>query len=233
MKKLSLVLIIMAVMATFGFAGVAENNTAYSTHGGNYIGAANLVQQIFLAPPTAATNLYMSHSMTNAQLIATLNTGTTTFTLAKGDFTDIIQPRNLYVQMYYSAGIGTTTCNGTLIVNGTDVMGNNTTESISISTTPTAGVNAFIHLNYFTLQITTATMSQGNKVTGALRVGGGTSLGITASRITATTDVKKSIENLALTAPTISTRYNTITPVSPPNSTINFIYYLLMKANPN
>jgi hypothetical protein len=231
-RFLTMFIVALIVCVGFGFAGVAENNTSYSANGGNYIGSYNLIPQTYLAPATAATNSYQAKALTDAQIITMFAAGATTYTLAHGDFTGVITPRNLYCQTYFATGIGTSTWNGSLTATGVDVLGNTITETIALSTTPVAGVNAFISITSWSVYFDTTTFTQGGD-TPALRVGVGTALGVTVSKMTASTDVKIAIENGArATTEVISTRYNTITPAASPNGSINYQYYILMKPNP-
>jgi len=187
--------------------GVDDSDTEFGD-GTIYVreGIINSEQVIIDLADTSATAFQNATSVSTTTLVASA----TTYTLAKGDFTNIIYPRNVIAKVDFAAGVATTTVTGTCLITGTDARGNAQTETLTISTTSVTGDRAYNSITSITWTVT-AISGRTNTGNALLDVGSGNKIGL-RNNITAAGDIQKVIEAGALTTTyTLSTTYDTIT----------------------
>ena len=177
---------------------------------------------VYSAPEAASATAYKSVAISTA----TLKANGTAWTLAKGDYTDVITPRNLVFSATFAAGGSTKTINCIATVVGKNQRGESISSSISFSTTTGTGLSAFSTITSVSITCSAATNDKLSS-TVTLRMGSGVAIGVPAD-LKAVGEVLKVIENKALvtTGYTLSLVYDTITFAAAPDGTKNYIMYL-------
>ena len=171
------------------------------------------------SPATASEVAYKNLVVSTTTLVA----GVTTYTLAKGDYTDIITPRNIVIVSSAAAGGSTT---GSALVTGLDQFGNVQTETITVST---IAANCAGSKAWSTVTSVAITMTAINNVAVNIHIGSGVKIGVPAD-INKNAEILKVIEDKALsTTYTYDKTYNTITFASAPDSTKIYQLYLCPK----
>ena len=228
MKKL-IGLISFIAIAAFSFspvvfAGVNEGTMTPTASGAQYIGPNNAVDFIFLAPIAGSITAYKNVSISTATLLA-----------APTAFTDIVAAgsyaRNIQAQIVFSSNNALCAYVGTLTLTGTNIAGVTVSEVLALSTTAVVSSQAYTGNVNAVVNTTSMTMyTYSNNTAASIQIGSGNTFGI-PSLLVNTSDVCVAMENgVVNTAPTVSTTYNTVTPGTLPNGTLNFAYRVKLKA---
>lgn len=172
---------------------------------------------VFMDVPTASTS-----SVLNAVTISTtsLAAGTTTYALALGDYTDVILPRNVTVDVDFATGKATTTVSGTLTIIGKNQFGRSVNETIAVSTNTATGNVAFSTIT--SLVYTAFTITGASEDNILLTVGTGVKIGL-SNNITSTANFIKVIEDGATSTTYVgNATYNTIQFASAPDGSKDY-----------
>jgi hypothetical protein len=183
-------------------------------------------QELVLVDLSAASNTAFKNTDIST---TTLAAAATTFTLAKGDYTDIVFPRNVVILSSCTTDGDAYT--GIALVTGIDAKGNAATETIVVGTYTAVGVGignvawssiSSVRLTTLSAVTTTATLK--------VQFGSGVKIGLPAD-IQAAADVYKVIEAGALTTTyTLNTTYDTITFVNAPDGSRDYhVFYKFIK----
>ncbi len=173
--------------------------------------------QTFIDPATASATAYDTASISTTTLVA----GATTLTLANGDYTDMIHPRNVVAVIDFATGIATTTVAGTLLITGVNTRGTASTESLTVSTNSATGSVAWSTITSLVWTITSVTGRESAE-NANLKLGSGVKMGID-NDVTAAADITKVIEAGSLTTTyTLNTTYDTISFVTAPNGSNDY-----------
>lgn len=167
-------------------------------------------------------------SILNAITISTqsLTANTTTYLLLDADYTDIVFPKNVVINVDFATGKATTTVAGTLLITGLNQFGRTTTETISVTTTTATGSVAWSTIT--SLVYSGFTISGSSEADILLSVGTGEKIALT-NNVRQSADFIKVIEAGATsTSYTPNYTYNTITFASAPDGSKD--YYVLYKA---
>lgn len=183
----------------------------------------------FLAPAAASATAYDAGQSIST---TTLVSGTTTLTLANGDYTDMIHPRNLEFVVGFAVGQATTTVTGSVVVTGFGARYQALTETVVVSTTAAQTSNAFSSVTS-TAWTVTAVSGRVDTDNALLKMGSGDALGIPAN-LQAAGDLYKAIEAGALaisTGYTLDTTVDTYTPETVTDGSNNYELWILKNKN--
>ena len=234
MKKILLLLSALVILPALAHAEptytggvnglVIGSKNQYLASGASIAGGglvvANATQNppiVFSAPEVASNTAYKSLVISTQSFAS----GTTTFTLAKGDFTDIITPRNIVI---IASGTTSGTFSSTALVVGKDQHGNSVVESIVVSSYTATGIGIGVNA-WSSITSISFVGSVINNQPVTLQVGCGTALGL-GIQLAASAEILKVIENKALsTTYTVSAVYDTITFAAPPDGSKNYVVW--------
>jgi len=223
MKKIILSIFGLFVFASFGLAAETKQSFVYNLPAD--VCLLNAMDNWENLPAVSTAAVLNSVSIATA----TLTSGTTIYTLAAADFTDIVFPRNITADIAFATGESTTTVSGSLIVVGKNQFGVSATETLAISTNAVAGNvcwSTITSLTYSGFTITDASES-----TCTLAVGTGLKIAL-SNNIQNTTDAIKVIEAGATsTTYTMNTTYDSIQFASAPNGTSDYYVYYNARTN--
>ena len=182
-KLLFLVMLAMAISTNFLFAS-QKDNFLY-----NLPTDVCLVNSLdpFIDLPASSTATVLGVAISTQTLVA----NTTTYTLALGDITDVVFPRNIVCDMYFAAGESTTTATGTLTVTGYNQFGRLTSEALVVSSNSINGDVAWSKITQLSFSGVTISGSSESNVT--LYVGMGTKIAL-SNNIGDSADILKVIE---------------------------------------
>lgn len=175
-----------------------------------------VVHEYFSDIPTASTP--------NALVLTTTTLVTAGTTYITGDLTQPDYPRNVVVYSSFSfVGGSTITVVATATVYGQDVFNRFVSEQIAFSTNTGVGNIAFASVSSVTVVCSSvSTVIPSPNI--AVNIGYGVKIGL-SNKVTQTADVYKVLEsnvNVAVSAVTLNTTYNTITFTTPPNATRDY-----------
>ena len=171
----------------------------------------------YLDVAAQSATAYCSFAISTTALVS----GTTTLTLAAGDFTNTITARNIVAKIGFATGAATTTVVGSLTVTGVNARGIATTSSIAISTTTATGVTAWRSITSIAVTVTSIT-GRANSENALIQIGSGNAIGLLNDVVSAS-DVVKVIEAGAVTTTyTVNTDYDTITFVNAPDGSKDY-----------
>ena len=212
----------MALLGLFafpgqGFAG-SKSRIQYLSElpGGRHYGLPLVITLNDIAA-ASATAFDSGQAISTTTLVG----GTTTLTLAAGDYTDIIQPRNVVAIVDFAVGAATTSATGTLVITGINSIGTTTTETLTVSTNSATGNVAWRSITSCAWTITSVS-GRVDSDDALLKLGSGTKIGLPVDIID-TDDVKKCIEAGSLTTTaTLNAAYNTITFVNAPDGSKDY-----------
>lgn len=182
------------------------------------------------ASQTAYMNLAIAASPAN---ITVLMAGTSAYSLANGDYTDTITPRN--VVLIASCTPAGATCSGYATITGKDMWNKTQTEVISFSTNTTVYGTGNRAWSSITSWVPVVTSTGNVAITSiAFQLGSGNKLGMSAVITSTSTEIVKVISAGAVVGkgsyPTMfNTTYNTYTPASVPNGTNDYTVYAIPK----
>ena len=216
MKKLLITSLLFALCLSVGFS-VTKREFIYSLP--NDVGIVNTLDNWQDLPAISTATILNSVTITTQTLVASA----TTYTLALGDYTDVVFPRSITADAYFSTGESTTTVTGTLNITGKDQFGKAQTESLSISTNSVNGVKVWSSITQ--LAFTEFTISSAS-TDAQLAVGTGLKIALSNNAVDSG-DIIKVIENGA-TSTTYSLDYtnDAITfAVAPDGSKDYYLYY--------
>jgi len=221
MRRL-LVLLFVFALCSISFATQSKNAFVWNLPNG--VCMSNSLDTWVDLPATSSATILATTSISTATLVAS----GTSYTLAAADYTDVIFPRNLIVDVYFAVGEPTAVVTGNLVVTGYNQLGKSVSETIAISTNSAAGVIAWSTVTNLEFTDVTATNTLGDA---SLSVGVGTKIGL-SNNIQNSADILKCIENGATsTTYTLSTTYETIDFASDPNGTRDYFLYYTNRTN--
>ena len=223
MRKIiiSLVMVFALACASFAAKGTTKRDFMFNLpddiNWGTY-------QQVDIDIPTASTTSILA---THAIDTTTLTGATTAYTLALGDITDIILPRNLVVDASFSTGEATTTVTGSMVIAGMDQFGISATETLAVSTNSATGAVAWSTL--LSLTFSDFVISGASTGTINLSVGTGNKIAL-MNNIRTSGDVLKVIEAGATsTSYVLNTTYDTIDFATDPDASNDYYTYYIGK----
>jgi hypothetical protein len=214
MKRYSFAMLVIMLFFITGIASagsVSRVQWNYSLPSDNEI----MVVSIPYIDVAAASN---TSFMNLEKSTATLVSAATTYTLAKGDYTDTIVPRNLVIISSCNQGAAYV---GSALVTGVDHRGYAVTETIAVSTfTSTAkGTGYYAWRSVTSIKLTTTSTTA---TTLKLQIGCGTKIGL-KNQLTSSAKIGKVIEAGAVsTTYTVSTDYSTITFADAPDGSKDY-----------
>jgi hypothetical protein len=224
-KKISFSLAIFFVLSTFAFAGGQITKRAYVFMRPVDINMGNSCVTWVDLPAASTASVLSTVSIATATLVA----NGTSYTLAAADYTDIVFPRNLTVDVAFSSGEATTTVTGNLVITGLDQFGKNNTETISISTNSANGVVTWSTVT--TLQFSNVTIAGASVANASLSVGSGNVIAL-PDNIQSSSDIIKVIENGATsTTYIVNTTYDSIDFASDPDGSKDYYIYQIKRSN--
>jgi hypothetical protein len=191
MKKL---VICMIALLAVSVAGYAQNGDLFATgtntggdnafrvdSNGKVISANGILnaKETFIDIPTASSSTF-ANTITKNFVIATLVASGTSYTLAAGDYSDMVFPRTVVavIQSSNTATITNTSGTGVLTITGVNARGGAVTEVLALSTTTAESYNAFSSITSFTITLSTAIMTGGTSAKVGIGIGTGTGIGL-------------------------------------------------------
>lgn len=228
MNKLKKIIILTAltVMGISSIASATVWNKKYFTR--NLPTDINLTNSCVSwenLPVASTTSILSPTNISTATLVAS----GTSYTLAAGDYTDIIFPRNITVDMYFSVGESTTIVTGSCVVTGNNQFGRSTTETLSVSTNAVTSVNAFSTIT--NIAFSDVAIADASVSTTSVSVGSSVKIAL-PNNIQGTGDMIKVIEAGATsTSYTANATYDTIQFASAPDGTKDYYIYFMNRTN--
>jgi hypothetical protein len=212
------ILVMAMLMLILVFSGVAFAKSTRAIWIENLPGGFLINNPVtWIDPAAASATAYANTSISTATLIL----GTTELTLAKGDYTDIITPRNVALKVSFATGAATTTVVGNCVITGTNARGLAAEETITISTTSAAGNVAWRTITSVEWTVTSITGRE-TANNALLQLGSGTKIGLPNDAVY-TADIEKVNEAGSLTTTyTLDLTYDTITFVNAPDGSKDY-----------
>lgn len=221
MKRL-IILLFVFVLCGISFSAQSKNLFVHNLP--NDVCLSNSIDTWVDLPATSTATILATTSISTATLVAS----GTSYTLAAADYTDVIFPRNLIVDVYFAVGESTSVVTGNLIITGYNQLGKSMSETIAISTTAATGVVAWSTVTNLEFTDVTATSTSGDA---SLSVGVGTKIGL-SNNIQNSGDILKCIEDGATsTTYTLSTTYETTDFASDPDGSKDYYIYYTNRTN--
>jgi hypothetical protein len=224
MKKILLSIIALFLFASISFAAtISKPNFVASIP--SDVCLVNALDNWQDLPAVSTAAVLNSVSITTTSLVASA----TTYTLANGDFTDIVFPRNITADCDFATDESVSAVAGTLTITGYNQFGIAATESVSITTNAVAGSVCWSSIT--SLEFSDFTISGAAEANISLAVGTGLKIAL-SNNIQNTTDAIKVIEAGATsTTYTLNTTYDSISFASAPNGTSDYYVYYNARTN--
>jgi hypothetical protein len=176
--------------------------------------------------PAASTTSVLNSVSISTQ---TLVTNTTSYTLALGDITDVVFPRNVVADTAFSSGESTTTVSGVLTITGIDQFGRSQTEALVVSTNSVTGSRIWSNITQLSFTGFTITGSSEDNI--ILSVGTSTKIGL-SNNIKDSNDIVKVIEaGSTSTTYTLNSANDGIIFASAPDNLKDYYVYYLNRTN--